>query len=127
MKNNKLKIIFKFIFVIAICFIFTAQNAFAWTPDWDAVESHTAGNTGNVIYSTMGAVINIVSIAGAGIAIIMLIWLAIKYVNTYHPADKAEIKKQIPIYITGAVILFAASSILKLIQMFIESNINNAF
>ena len=75
----------------------------------------------------MGAVINIVSIAGAGIAIIMLIWLAIRYVNTYHPADKAEIKKQLPVYITGAVILFAASSILKIIQMFVDTNINGAF
>ena len=75
----------------------------------------------------LGAVINIVSIAGAGIAIIMLIWLAIRYVNTYHPADKAEIKKQLPVYITGAVILFAASSILKIIQMFVDTNINGAF
>ena len=75
----------------------------------------------------MRAVINIVSIAGAGIAIIMLIWLAIRYVNTYHPADKAEIKKQLPVYITGAVILFAASSILKIIQMFVDTNINGAF
>lgn len=125
MKNNKLKIIFGFIFISVFCFIFAAQNVFAWTPKWDAVQNYSAGNTGNVVYTTMGAVINIVSIAGAGIAIIMLIWLAIKYVNTYHPADKAEIKKQLPVYITGAVILFGASSILKIIQIFIEGNINN--
>ncbi len=124
MKNNKLKIIFGFIFIVLFS-MFTAQNVFAWTPDWDAVENYSAGNTGNVVYTTMGAVINIVSIAGAGIAIIMLIWLAIRYVNTYHPADKAEIKKQLPVYIMGAVILFGASSILKIIQMFIEGNINN--
>lgn len=127
MKNNKLKIISRIIFIVIFCFMVTAQNVFAWEPNYNAIESHTAGNTGNVVYSTMGAVINIVSIAGAGIAIIMLIWLAIRYVNTYHPADKAEIKKQLPVYITGAVILFAASSILKIIQMFVDTNINGAF
>lgn len=79
---------------------------------------------GNVIYSVMGTVINIVTIIGAGIGIIMLIWLAIRYMNTYHPAEKAEIKKQIPIYVTGAVILFSASTILKIIQMFVNGNIN---
>lgn len=83
------------------------------------------GNTSNAVYSVMGTVINIVSIAGAGIAVIMLIWLAIRYINTYHPTEKAEVKKQLPVYITGAVILFSASAILKIIQMFVEGNINN--
>ena len=83
------------------------------------------GNTSNAVYSVMGTVINIVSIAGAGIAVIMLIWLAIRYINTYHPTEKEEVKKQLPVYITGAVILFGASAILKIIQMFVEGNINN--
>lgn len=124
MKNKKIKRILKIIFVLMIIFISTAQYAYAWTPDYNKVESYTAGNTGNVIYKTMGTVINIVSIAGAGIAIIMLIVLGVRYMNTTHPADKAEVKKQIPAYVTGAVILFSASAILKILQKFIEGNIN---
>lgn len=123
MKNKK--IIFKFICIIIMVFICCSRAVYAWEPDWNAVQQDTAGNTGNVVYSVMGSVINIVSIVGAGIAIIMLIWLAIKYLNTYHPTEKAEIKKQLPVYITGAVILFSASSLLKIIQMFVEGNINN--
>lgn len=125
MKDKRFKFIFEFVCIFLLVLIYLTQTTFAWTPDWNAVENHTAGNTGNAVYSVMGSVINIVSIAGAGIAIIMLIWLAIRYLNTYHPTEKAEVKKQLPVYITGAVILFSASALLKIIQMFVESNINN--
>lgn len=125
MKNKKLKAFVKCILIFIFVFLGITQNVFAWTPNWNAIEGNTAPNTANAVYSVMGSVINIVSIVGAGIAIIMLIWLAIRYLNTYHPADKAEIKKQLPVYILGAVILFSASAILKIIQMFVEGNINN--
>lgn len=125
MKTKKLEKIFVIVCTILLIMICSCKTVFAWEPDWNAVEGHEAGNTGNAIYSIMGAVINIASIIGAGIAIIMLIWLAIRYLNTYHPAEKAEIKKQLPMYILGAVILFGASAFLKIIQMFVDDNINN--
>lgn len=125
MKNKKFKKGLVCFFIFVFILLTMSCNLFAWEPDYNRIESvNDSGETGNAVYTVMGTVINIVSIVGAGIAIIMLIWLAIRYINTYHPAEKAEIKKQLPAYITGAIILFSASSLLKIIQMFADGNIN---
>ena len=59
----------------------------------------------------------IIATAGVAIALGVLIWLAIKYI-TAAPSDKADIKKSAVAYIIGAVLLFAASGVLALIQSF---------
>ncbi len=78
-----------------------------------------ASNAASNIIST---VINIVQIVGTGVAIIMLIVLAIQYIAA-SPEGKAEIKKNSTIYIVGAVILFAASGILGIIRNFAVQNV----
>ena len=70
----------------------------------------------------IGALITLVRIVGTGVAIIMLIVLAIKYISA-APSDKAEIKKHAVVYVVGAVVLFAASGILGIIQQF-ASNVS---
>lgn len=67
------------------------------------------------VTSIFNSVIGIVQVVGTGIAIIMLIVLAIKYL-TAAPEGKAEIKKSAIIYVVAAVILFAAVNILAAIQ-----------
>ncbi len=80
--------------------------------------SGAAGSTSRII----GALINIIQIIGTGVAIIMLVALAIKYISA-APGDKAEIKKHAVVYVVGAIVLFAASGILEIIQRF-SSNIH---
>ena len=60
------------------------------------------------------SVINIIRIVGVGIAIIMLIVIAIKFMSS-EKKEKAEWKKTLLPYIIGAVILFAASGILQIV------------
>lgn len=79
------------------------------------------GNTSGVT-TIFNSVIGIVQVVGTGIAIIMLIVLAIKYL-TAAPEGKAEIKKSAIIYVVAAVILFAAVNILAAIQGWAQ-NIN---
>ncbi len=69
----------------------------------------------------VGAILTIVQVVGMGIAVIMLIVLAIKYISA-APGDKADIKKHAVVYVVGAVVLFAASGILQIIKKF-ASNI----
>ena len=64
-----------------------------------------------------GAIITIARIACTGIAVIMLIVLAIKYMSA-APSDRASIKKSAVQYVVGAVIMFAAAGILTIIQKF---------
>lgn len=75
------------------------------------------GDTSNAegITDLFNNIIGIVQIVGTGIAIIMLIVLAIKYL-TAAPSEKADIKKGALIYVIAAVILFAAVNILAAIQ-----------
>lgn len=93
--------------------------------DWESKLNSTWNNSAN--YDTTGASTSVKNLAGTiititrviavGIAIIMLIVLAIKYLLA-APGDKADIKKHSTTYIVGAVILFATSGLLTIIQKF---------
>lgn len=75
--------------------------------------SGAASSINNIIK----AMITIVQVVGVGVAIIMLIVLAIKYISA-APGDKADIKKHAVVYVVGAIVLFAASGILGIIKNF---------
>ena len=68
-------------------------------------------------FDDIGAAITVVQVVGVGVAIIMLIVLAIKYISA-APGDKADIKKHAVVYVVGAVVLFAASGILGIVKNF---------
>lgn len=76
-----------------------------------------ATGTSGTVSTIIGSLITIVQIIGVGVAIIMLIVLAIKYISA-APGDKAEIKKHAVVYVVGAIVLFAASGILGIIKQF---------
>ena len=86
-------------------------------------KSDTSGASKSVT-RIIGALINIIQIIGSGVAIIMLIVLAIKYISA-APGDKAEIKKHAVVYVVGAIVLFAATGILQIIKNF-SGNVNAA-
>ena len=65
-------------------------------------------------------ILSVLRYVGVGMAIIMLIVLAIKYMSA-APEGKAEIQKTASPYIIGAVVLFAASSIVDIIKTFAMS------
>ena len=84
-------------------------------------------NTNSIAKSTrtiVGSIIVVVRIIAVGIAIIMIVVLAMKYMVS-SVEDKAEIKKHATVYIVGAIVLFAASGLLGIIQQFANS-INNS-
>ena len=70
----------------------------------------------------MGQALGVIQIVGMGVAVIMLIVLAIKYISA-APGDKAEIKKHAVVYIVGAVVLFGASGLIQIIKTFAIENI----
>ena len=81
-------------------------------------ESGIVGSTQNIV----GTAINVIRIVGTGIAIIMLTYVAIKYMSA-APSEKAEFKKSATAMIVGAIVLFAASNILQVIANFANKNI----
>lgn len=79
-------------------------------PNYDAAGTGGIKNAGSNIAG-------IVATIGVAVAVVILITLAIKYI-TAAPSDKADIKKSAVAYVIGAVLLFAASGVLALIQSF---------
>lgn len=85
------------------------------------INPNTKKVTGEKVYTSTKSIVNIaigvVQLVGVGIAVIMLIVLAIKYISA-SAGDKAEIKKHAVVYIVGAVVLFGAAGILGIIKNF---------
>lgn len=79
-------------------------------------------NTGaaNSAQRIVGTLIDVFQVVGVGVAIIMLVMLAIKYLSA-APNEKAEIKKSVSIYVLGAVLLFAAAGVLEIVQAFAKN------
>ena len=124
--NKKIVKIVSIILLLFLVGLIISNNVFAYdyANTYKAFENKNAGRAGNTITDLMGAIINIMSVVGVGIAIIMLIVLGIQYTNK-GAEGKAEAKKDLTGYIIGAVLLFGVSGILKILQMFIEANLNN--
>ena len=85
----------------------------------DSVVNGASDSSGaaSSINRIIGSVLTIVQVVGCGVAVIMLIVLAIKYISA-APGDKADIKKHAVVYVVGAVVLFAASGILQIVKNF---------
>ena len=83
--------------------------------DFEKATGNTKANTATK--NIVGAFAVIIKIAGTGVAVVMLIVLAMKYMIA-APGDKADIKKHAIVYVVGAVILFASTQIIGIIADF---------
>ena len=135
MKLNKVMKIAVVMLLLALVTVFVSQMVFATdgvkkfdpaNADLDTMFTKNKDESGASVAASkmIGMIINIAQVIGTGVAIIMLIVLAIKYIAA-SPEGKAEIKKNATIYIVGAVILFAASGILGIIRKFAVTSIGS--
>lgn len=125
-----MKLMKKVVVIILMCaFIFSLINCnsvFAYGPSdmLSAIEGHANKTaTGNVVDSVTdisGSIITIARVICAGVAVAMLCILGMKYM-TSAPSEKADIKKHAVVYIVGAVVMFACTGILGIIQNFASS------
>ncbi len=123
MKRNLLKISIVVALIIATLFVFFVPQTLAktefnpWKEGFDTISKDKGNDIIGASKNIMGSILNIVQIVAVGVAIIMLIVLAIKYISS-APNDKAEIKKHAVVYIVGAFVLFASAGILGVIKKF---------
>lgn len=103
------------VLMIVMMILSIACTVFGADPgDFKGDESGTGASKAKTI---INQVIGMAQVIGVGVAVIMLIVLAIKYISA-APSDKADIKKSAAIYITGAVLLFGASGLLQIVKGF---------
>ena len=106
--------------VMIVASVCTSVDALSFSEvDTTSVTKDAADTSGAAesINRIVGSVLTIVQVVGMGVAVIMLIVLAIKYISA-APGDKADIKKHAVVYVVGAVVLFAASGILQIVKNF---------
>ena len=119
------KKVMRIVAVVLAVLMVVALSGSVFATDLNAFDNITdTSNASKAVTNIIGSIINIVQIVGTGVAIIMLIVLAIKYISA-APGDKADIKKHAVVYVVGAIVLFAATGILQIIKNF-SGNINNA-
>lgn len=109
------KIFVMLVFAILICF---------------AVSNYTSVQAANIPFtgemkvgqegidstkSILASILGMVRIIGITVAVVMLAVIACKYMLS-APGDRADLKKYIPIYVAGAIILFGASGIVGMIR-----------
>ena len=110
--------------MLTIMLVFVMSTSVFATADWSTISVNAEStDLSNKVGGVMGQALYIMQVVGMGVAVIMLIVLAIKYISA-APGDKAEIKKHAVVYIVGAVVLFGASGILALIRNFAVTNIS---
>ena len=112
---NTKKIVISLLIALLIASISTI--GFCESVELGNFKGDTSGETAGRINTQANNIIGIVQIVAVAIAVIMLIWLAIKYISA-APSEKADIKKSALIYIVGAVLLFATTGILGIIRTF---------
>ena len=110
--------------ISAVLIITTILSAFSMVfASAPAIPTGAAPSSGASEVSTITSwVIYIIQIIAFAAAVIMLIFVGIKFL-TASPEGKAEIKKTAVIYIVGAVLLFAATGILQIVKN-LSDNVN---
>ncbi len=118
MKKRFIKIFFILITILLIVFVTNVEASSMIDQIKDSIDMNTdaANTTRNFGRSIIGAI----QVAGVGIAVIMLLYIAIKYMIV-APSEKAEFKKTAVSYAIGAVILFAAMGLLEVIKSVMEN------
>lgn len=112
---SKKKILIGIITLLIVTILFvTVSPVFAVDNPNDFFQPDTQSSTADNFKTAGNQIIGLVQIVGTAVAIIMLIWLGIKYVIA-APEEKAEIKKGAFIYVIAAIFIFAASNIVGIV------------
>ena len=116
MKNKKIVMIIRILLIIVVI-ASLANTALAYAPDqWNANE-----NVSSDMEDIVGNVLGFGQILGSAIAVIMIVVLGIKYM-VGSVEEKAEYKKTMIPYAVGAICIFAASNIAKMVYDAVTSN-----
>ena len=107
--------------IIMLCMSFATVSIYA--SDWKDInqfDGEVNTDLNDKATKIVGAIVSVVRIVAVGVAIIMLAFVAMKYMSA-APGDRAEIKKHAVIYVVGALVLFGSSGILTIIQDFADN------
>jgi trbC/VIRB2 family len=117
MGNMTMKRIAKILTVLIIIATIATMMSAVFANGASGVLTQLTGNIGaaTAVTKTANNIIGIVQVICYAAAVIMLVYLGVKFI-TASPEAKADIKKSAIIYVVGAIIVFAAGSLLGVIS-----------
>ncbi len=132
--NKKLELMKK-IFVISCCLLFIFTFSYNYFVEATAsalikdqykgtIEGEGVSSAASKTKSIIGTILSLVRTASAGIAIVMIIVLACKYIIA-SAGDRADIKKSSVSYVIGAIILFSASVLVSIIKNAVDDAVGD--
>lgn len=132
----KLKVIFKILIIslVAIMLLNTVVFAASDTPSdestsytsptqFDELKAEDDHTVSKLIIKTFSIALNLLRIVALGWAVIMLIFIAMKYMIS-TPDIRGQLKTDMPTYALGALLLFGASGLLQIVTYFVNDVFN---
>ena len=114
------------LFCVFFNFLNTAYASYDYSANISTINGKPdTSSAKDKVTDVVGAILKIARVIATGVALIMIVVLAMKYMMA-APGEKAEIKKHAVVYIVGAVVLFASSGLLGIIQDFASTNIQQS-
>lgn len=111
--------------LVMIATIALAMNmVFAADVPIPTIKSDAVSSTSG-LSDTVGNILGVISYICYAAAVVMLLVLGVKYI-TASPEGKADIKKTAVQYVIGAVLVFAAATVLQIIKSLSTSTVVNA-
>ena len=99
--------------VLLVIMILTSIASTAFAVE-SAIDQMKGGSVNNNVAQFGGKIVNIVQTVGIIVAVVVILILGIKYMMG-SAEEKAEYKKTMIPYLVGAVLIFAASNIVKVV------------
>lgn len=118
MKNKIIKISTILIAILLVVLVTTVDASAMIDQIQDNINMNTSAAKSATSFGQK--IIGAIQVIGVGIAVIMLLYIAIKYMIA-APSEKAEYKKTAISFSIGAVILFASTAILEVIKKLMEN------
>lgn len=119
-KINKIFVIFiTIVFILSISTIANADLA------EDIVDRSSVDPSGGIdgardLFTLGNKILSILQFIGGGVAVIATLLLAIRYMYSSPPDDKAEIKRKLIPYIIGGVMIFGVTNLIQLAAQFVS-------
>ena len=81
------------------------------------LEAGPSADGTNSLYTVGNIILGIFQVIGIGVAMIALFILAIRYMYS-SPDEKAEVKKKLIPFVIGGVLVFGATSLVRIVETF---------
>ena len=123
MKINK-KIIIR-ILIAVFCIVYSISNiayADGFVKKFDGNFTGDGEKGATAIVKIISSILGVVRTIGAAVALLIFMWVAIKYILA-SAGEKADLKKYLTTYVIGGLVLFGASGILSVIRSVLDKSL----